>query len=252
MRVILLRRNYRCHPSMLFLASHYFYNDQLIAAADAAVTNSVLGWSDLANPDFPVMFVGVDGPDRRQDDASSFYNLTEVDRVVSLVVSLLAERGGERGLRPADVAVISPFRTQVKKLRQLLRQRGLADVSGTATPVHACPAHNGCAHRPLTIFYLFLGGAVLFCSSFPFGAAVGAVEDYQGQECKCVFISTVRSRQRWIAFDERYNLGLLHNRKRYLFFFPRRLWSGPRPTWPTDLFWPTAPPPPLRGTALVP
>jgi hypothetical protein len=37
--------------------------------------------------------VGVDGPDRRENEASSFYNLAEVDRVVSLIEALLAERG---------------------------------------------------------------------------------------------------------------------------------------------------------------
>lgn len=44
---------------------------------------------------------------------------------------------------------------------------------------------------------------------------VGTVEDYQGTEAKCVFISTVRSRQRWLGFDGRYNVGLVNNLKRY-------------------------------------
>ena len=73
--------------------------------------------------------MGVDGPDKRENDSSSFYNLTEIDRVVSLVESLLAERSAQ-GIRPADISVISPFRTQVKKLRLLLRDHGLSNVSG--------------------------------------------------------------------------------------------------------------------------
>jgi len=78
--------------------------------------------------------VGVDGPDRRENESSSFYNLTEVDRTVSLIRSLLSECG-DRALSTADVAVISPFRTQVKKLRQLLRQHQLAGVNGTTLHV---------------------------------------------------------------------------------------------------------------------
>jgi len=52
----MLRRNYRSHPSMLFLPSKFFYHNQLIATADTADTQVVLGWRELANPDFPIMF----------------------------------------------------------------------------------------------------------------------------------------------------------------------------------------------------
>jgi len=45
---------------------------------------------------------------------------------------------------------------------------------------------------------------------------VGTVEDFQGKEARCVFVSTVRSRSRWLSFDERFNLGLLFNRKRFV------------------------------------
>lgn len=55
-RSVMLRRNYRSHPSMLFLPSKFFYHNQLIATADTAETQLVLGWRELANPDFPIMF----------------------------------------------------------------------------------------------------------------------------------------------------------------------------------------------------
>eukprot|EP01114_Cavostelium_apophysatum_P015339 TRINITY_DN4152_c0_g1_i1.p1 TRINITY_DN4152_c0_g1~~TRINITY_DN4152_c0_g1_i1.p1 ORF type:complete len:1313 (-),score=347.23 TRINITY_DN4152_c0_g1_i1:70-3933(-) len=44
---------------------------------------------------------------------------------------------------------------------------------------------------------------------------VGTVEDYQGQEEKIVFISTVRSEQRWIPFDKKHNIGLIGNPKAF-------------------------------------
>ena len=81
------------------------------------------------DPAPPRVIVGVDGPDARENDSSSFYNLTEVDRVVSLVESLLRELG-PTGLKAAEVSVISPFRTQVKKLRLLLRNHNLSNVGG--------------------------------------------------------------------------------------------------------------------------
>jgi hypothetical protein len=49
--------------------------------------------------------VGVDGPDRRENEASSFYNLAEVDRIVSLIEALLAERGTRPPPLPPAAAV---------------------------------------------------------------------------------------------------------------------------------------------------
>jgi hypothetical protein len=55
-RRVTLTRNYRSHPAMLYLASHFFYRDALIAMADRAQVDAVLGWSELPNPQFPIMF----------------------------------------------------------------------------------------------------------------------------------------------------------------------------------------------------
>jgi len=44
---------------------------------------------------------------------------------------------------------------------------------------------------------------------------VGTVEDHQCQEENIIFISTVRSEQRWLAFDKKHSLGFINNPKAF-------------------------------------
>jgi helicase MOV-10 len=47
------------------------------------------------------------------------------------------------------------------------------------------------------------------------GVKVGSVETFQGQERRCVIISTVRSEKSLLLHDEKYNLGFVANEKRF-------------------------------------
>lgn len=44
---------------------------------------------------------------------------------------------------------------------------------------------------------------------------VGSVETFQGQERRCIIVSTVRSQQSQLAHDQKYNLGFVSNEKRF-------------------------------------
>jgi superfamily I DNA and/or RNA helicase len=44
---------------------------------------------------------------------------------------------------------------------------------------------------------------------------VGSVETFQGQERRCIILSTVRAQSEWIASDLKYNLGFVANEKRF-------------------------------------
>ena len=47
------------------------------------------------------------------------------------------------------------------------------------------------------------------------GIKVGSVETFQGQERRCIILSTVRSEKELISSDLRYNLGFVANEKRF-------------------------------------
>ncbi|KAF9316022.1 hypothetical protein BGZ91_005644, partial [Linnemannia elongata] len=172
-----LVQNYRCHPKMLMMPSAMFYNDTLVASADDATIMSMLGSPILPNPECPIAFVGVNGLDASQvDEAVSWYNEAEAEKVASIIESLLTlskDEGDTFKVKTSHIGVIAPFREQVKLLRQMLRSRGYAGVN------------------------------------------VGTVEDYQGQEYRIMLISTTRSRAKYLDQDVRQGLGLVHFRKRF-------------------------------------
>jgi putative helicase MOV10L1 len=111
-----------------------------------------------SNPLARVLFFGVRGRQAREGkgEAPSFFNAVEAQELVNLVEAWLTrgEGTGDLGdrLKVSDVGVVAPYRSQVIRIRNLLRARNL--------------------------------GAV----------RVGTVDDYQGQEEKVMFISTVVSR----------------------------------------------------------
>jgi helicase MOV-10 len=47
------------------------------------------------------------------------------------------------------------------------------------------------------------------------GVKVGSVETFQGQERRCIIVSTVRSEQSLLSHDQKYNLGFVANEKRF-------------------------------------
>ncbi|KAG0248786.1 hypothetical protein BG011_009917, partial [Mortierella polycephala] len=172
-----LVQNYRCHPKMLMMPSVMFYNDTLVASADEDSVTSMLGCPVLPNPNCPIAFVGVKGVDASQmDEAVSWYNEAEAQKVVSMVESLCGPSRDSEDMfqvKISDIGVIAPFREQVKHLRLLLRSKGFA------------------------------------------GVKVGTVEDCQGQEFRIILISTTRSRAKYLDQDVRQGLGIVHFRKRF-------------------------------------
>lgn len=118
-----LLRNYRCHPSILHLPSELFYDGQLIPCKESDESSSA--WLDLLpKPEFPVLFVGVQGIDEREGSNPSWFNRIEASKVVEIIHDLTANKG----LSGEDVGVITPYRQQVQKIRKALESLDLPDI----------------------------------------------------------------------------------------------------------------------------
>ena len=63
--VVELVKNYRSHHSIVSISSELFYSGKLQALADPQLTSCLCDWAELPEPNFPVMFYGVEGKDMR-------------------------------------------------------------------------------------------------------------------------------------------------------------------------------------------
>ncbi|KAG6837047.1 hypothetical protein H0H93_015618 [Arthromyces matolae] len=115
-------KNYRSHPAILMPPSALFYNDSLEPCAN----NGTITWSGLRKAELPLMFIGHEFPEECVDERATWYNKGEIDKIVETIVSLLLE--AERcdpPLSPADIGIMAPWREQVWRLRERLRNEKL-------------------------------------------------------------------------------------------------------------------------------
>lgn len=120
-----LVENYRSHKAIIQFASKQFYGNTLKAMADSKLVNSLLTWSKLPNPKFPLLFYAVEGQDMRDADSPSFYNQHEIVAIADLISHLVNEN---QSIKQSEIGVITPFYKQVQKIRLALRQKKLGDV----------------------------------------------------------------------------------------------------------------------------
>ncbi|KAF8064102.1 P-loop containing nucleoside triphosphate hydrolase protein [Lyophyllum atratum] len=117
--------NYRSHPAILMPPSAIFYADSL----EPCATNGTITWSGLGNPELPLMFFGHQFPEECVDERATWYNKGEIDEVVKVITSLMLEaQACSPPLRPADIGIMAPWREQVWKLRERLRNEKLSAV----------------------------------------------------------------------------------------------------------------------------
>ncbi|XP_064093385.1 uncharacterized protein LOC135206091 isoform X2 [Macrobrachium nipponense] len=79
------------------------------------IRDKLLNWSELPNPSCPVLFHAVVSENHQEGDSPSWFNPTETFQVVRYAKSLT-----NFGLMPSNIGIITPYRKQVEKIRQLL------------------------------------------------------------------------------------------------------------------------------------
>ncbi|MGH0183957.1 UNVERIFIED_CONTAM: hypothetical protein FKN15_013507 [Acipenser sinensis] len=166
----------RSHPAILKIPNELFYDGELQVFADEILRNSFCTWENLPKKGFPVVFHGVQGLDEREGNSPSFFNVSEIDVVVSHLKKLLQNQGkkGIRKLSPKEIGIISPYRKQVQKIRSAINTvdkelKNMMDIK--------------------------------------------ELKEFQGQERTVIIISTVRSSMDYLKMDEDFKLGFLKNPK---------------------------------------
>jgi superfamily I DNA and/or RNA helicase len=115
-------KNYRSMPALLMAPSALFYDDTLVPRAQDV---RLIKWSGLVNPDVPIAIKGIETEEATIDEGASWYNLGEIDEVVRTIVTLQRDRPD---ILAKDIAVITPWREQVWRIRTRLRSIGLHGV----------------------------------------------------------------------------------------------------------------------------
>ena len=146
-----------------------FYHDTLVP--EATDINGAMGWIGWKGRKWPVLFKANGGPDEAQEDGASFYNLREMHMACRTAQSLVTSGL----LQPHEIAIMSPFWEQVRRIRNNLR-----------TPGYKLRSVN-----------------------------VGPIEVYQGSEHKFVIICTTRSRERFLEGDLKKGLGIIFESKKF-------------------------------------
>ena len=106
-----LVRNYRSAGALLKLPSEVSYGGELVECADKAVSGSMGAWSQLVTQAFPLLFYGcTSGHTLYKVDAtsahpsSSYRNVTEAEKLIELLESLLAMDVDASRFAPSDGA----------------------------------------------------------------------------------------------------------------------------------------------------
>jgi hypothetical protein len=134
-----LVRNYRArNASLLHVVSMLFYDDCLLPCATPS-TLDLSQWN-FPNTALPLLFEHIDSKDEWVDEGASFYNTEEIEKVIELCRSLTSKGTGLVSAK--DIAVITPYREQVWRIRLKLRKAGLGSISVGNVEVYQGAEHK--------------------------------------------------------------------------------------------------------------
>jgi helicase MOV-10 len=121
--------NYRSHDALLRVPSELFYRGSLRCKASAKITSTCENFELLRDGQhFPMMVYDVhDGLEKNKIDTPSFYNIRECHTVVKIIRALLASPNVD--INTGQIYVITCFRAQVLKLREILRKSKLRAIN---------------------------------------------------------------------------------------------------------------------------
>lgn len=164
-----LIRNYRSHPAILAVLSNLFYFDSL--EPEARDPDRLASWEGWQGRGWPVLFHDNRGLDELElpglmEGTGGWHNPEEADAACSYAQSLV----GSGLVEQNEVCIMSPFKAQVRRLRNCMRQSeygGLWDVN------------------------------------------IGPTEAFQGLERGVVILCVTRARGRFVQEDKKLGWGII-------------------------------------------
>jgi helicase MOV-10 len=142
-----LVENYRSHPAILELPNEMFYDGELRVAANPITTHSHVAWKHLPAAGVPLIFVGVQGEDVREESSPSWFNIAEVEQVLKYAKWLLENQTGTERFKPEHIGIIAPYAKQVSA-----EDQGRASLSAGPRPDlwQGCDPNHGREHRAVS------------------------------------------------------------------------------------------------------
>ena len=138
--VSLLRMQYRMHEDIMAFSSHWFYHDRLLAAPEVRYRgildyDNAITWIDTAALDFK---------EKNVADGTGRINLGEAGLLIRHLRSYMERIGEKRILdEHIDFGIISPYRAQVRYLRQLLYKEPFFRPFRSLLTVHTVDGFQG-------------------------------------------------------------------------------------------------------------
>ncbi|XP_025829090.1 putative helicase MOV-10 isoform X2 [Agrilus planipennis] len=124
----MLLQNYRSHPYILHTPNKLFYGNELIPCG---YSESYVGeeWQFLKNKKIPVLFHGVIGQDKKENNSPSYFNMDEVAVVMSYIDKLIKFGLRNCHINAEQIGIISPYTKQVEKIRNACRAKNLENIT---------------------------------------------------------------------------------------------------------------------------
>lgn len=138
--VSLLRMQYRMHEDIMAFPFHWFYHDRLLAAPEVRYRgildyDNAITWIDTAALDFK---------EKNVADGTGRINLGEAGLLIRHLRSYMERIGEKRILdEHIDFGIISPYRAQVRYLRQLLYKEPFFRPFRSLLTVHTVDGFQG-------------------------------------------------------------------------------------------------------------
>jgi superfamily I DNA and/or RNA helicase len=111
---LLLKVQYRMHPSISMFPSMYFYNSLLLNGVKEENRPIIQGF-DWPKKSFHVALINIKGTEK--PNRTSIYNIEEIDVLIKILIKILKAKS----IKPEDIGIVTPYDAQKKIIREELK-----------------------------------------------------------------------------------------------------------------------------------